>query len=137
MKDGKISVSDREKYREMSVSQGGLLSVPEVLAKAFVENGLVSKWVSKRKISDGGGTHPRGWIPYEITPEQKKELPKLSLGNVVKDFLERGDMILAVKPVEFNAEHKRYLQDKTDRQLDAKFQETDAEGKRIMFSDKQ
>jgi hypothetical protein len=132
MKDGKVPMSDREKYRQMATSTGSILTVPDVLVKAFADAGLVSKWVSKAKIASHGGYHPSNWIPYEMTAEQKKELPKVFLGNVVTGHLERGDLILAVKPKEMQDDHKKDIRRKTRQQLDSLYQEKDAEGKVIL-----
>jgi hypothetical protein len=132
MKDGKISISDRDKYRQMSVQQGSVLSVPEVLQAAFEEAGLASKWVSKAKIASHGGYHPSSWIPYEISAEQKTKLPKVFLGNVINSCLERGDLILAVKPKELQDLHKKELRRKTKQQLDSYYQEVDADGNPIL-----
>lgn len=135
MKDGKVAVSDREKYRSMALDTGNALTVPPSLLKAFKEAGLVSKWVSKAKIAKHGGYHPSQWMPYEISPEQKKELPAVFLGNVVTNCLERGDLILAVKPIEMQDSHKRAIREKTDRQLNAYYQETDAKGRKILSNE--
>jgi hypothetical protein len=132
MKDGKISLSDRDKYRQMATETGSVLTVPPVLADAFKEAGLISKWVSKAKIARHGGHHPTNWIPYEISEDQKKKLPKMFLGNIVTSHLERGDLILAVKPIELQEAHRRELRRKTDQQLNSHYQEVDAEGKPML-----
>jgi hypothetical protein len=132
MKDGKIALSDREKYRQMATQTGSILTIPDVLRKAFEEAGLAAKWVSKVKIASNGGYHPSNWIPYEMSAAQKAELPKVYLGNIVSSHLERGDLILAVKPKELVEEHKREVRRKTQQQMDAYYQETDAEGKTIL-----
>lgn len=132
LKDGKIALSDREKYRQMATQPHNEFSIPDVLQKAFDKAGLAAKWVSKRKIAEKGGRHPSGWFPYEISDEQREQLPKVFLGNIVTNCLERADLILAVKPKELVEEHKREIRRKTQQQMDAYYQETDAEGKAIL-----
>jgi hypothetical protein len=132
MKDGKVALSDREKYRQMATSTGSILTVPEVLEKAFKESDLVCKWVSKTKMVSHGGYHPSGWIPYDISAEQKAKLPKQFMGSIVLDRLERGDLILAVKPREMQEDHKKDIRRKTRQQLDSLYQEKDADGNSIL-----
>lgn len=132
LKDGKVAISDRDKYRQLSLDTGSVLSVPAVLTKAFEEAGLASKWVSKAKLASNGGFHPNHWIPYQISAAQKAEFPKSYIGNIVTEFLERGDLILAVKPIEMQQKHKAELKRKTEQQLEARFQEVDAKGKPIL-----
>ena len=132
IKNGKVALSDREKYRAMSVETGDILTVPPTLKKDFDKAGLACKWVSKTKIAKHGGYHPTQWIPYEISSEQKEQLPKTFLGNIVSQHLERGDLILAVKPVELQDKHKHNIRRKTDQQLQAYHEEVDAKGKKIL-----
>ncbi len=132
IKDGKVALSDKDKYRQMATSTGSILTVPEVLMKAFKEADLAHKWVSKAKIASNGGYHPTHWIPYEMSDTQKGALPRVFLGNVVSSHLERGDLILAVKPREMQEEHKREIRRKTKQQLDSFYQDKDAKGKTIL-----
>ena len=132
MKDGKVPASDREKYSQLATSSGSILTIPQVLADHFAREGLASKWVSKQKIASNGGYHPSSWIPYEMNADQKKELPKVFLGNVVTNHLERGDLILAVKPKEMQEEHKKEIRRKTRQQLDSFYQDKDAKGRAIL-----
>lgn len=132
IKDGKVAKSDREKYRAMAVETGDILTVPPVLMEIFKENGLASKWVSKKKIENHGGYHPTGWIPYEITPEVQARLPRSALGNVVGGHLVRGDILLAVKPKELQDAHRKELRRKTKHQLESHYQEKDAAGRPLL-----
>lgn len=132
MKNGKPALSDRDKYRQLATNTGNVLTVPDILVDHFNSEGLAFKWVSKRKISKNGGFHPSNWIPYELSADQKDKLPKTMLGNTSSSFLERDDLILAVKPQELREAHKKELKDKTDRQLASYYNEIDAKGKKIL-----
>ena len=132
MKDGKIAISDREKYRALSIETGDMLSVPPTLRADFEAAGLACKWVSKNKIARHGGYHPTNWIPYEISNEQKSKLSNAFLGKIVSSCLERGDLILAVKPVELQDKHKHNIRRKTEQQLQSYHEEVDAKGKKIL-----
>lgn len=132
IKSGKVNSNDREKYRQLAVSTGNVLSIPESLKTHFKENGLSYKWVSKRRIAKNGGYHPSNWIPYEFTPEQLGQLPRQFTEGVISKYLERQDLILAVKPSELQDEHRKNIQRKTAQQLDAFYQEVDADGNTIL-----
>lgn len=132
IKNGAVAKSDRDKYREMAVPKDSVLAIPGVLAEHFKKEGLAYKWISKGKIAKHGGYHPSGWFPYELSDEQKAHLPKVYLGNVISNCLERGDLILAVKPEEFQAQHRKDINRRTQAQLDAYYQEKDAKGKPIL-----
>jgi hypothetical protein len=137
MKDGKISISDADKYRQLATQKADLGTVPEVLQKAFEKAALAHKWVSKAKIANHHGRHPSDWIPYEISEEQKAGIPRQYAGSVVGGHLERGDLVLAVKPKEMLIDQKQRIQNRTKLQVDSLFEQVDERGKPMLYKGEQ
>lgn len=140
VKQGKVSSSEREKYMQATVTEDNALSIPEFLQAHIEKLDLVSKWVSKRKLQVNGGRHPSGWIPYELNEHQKAEITKdggYGVGTINGAFLERGDMILGVKPTEAHVQHAKALKLKQERQSGTLKELEDASGEKVMWEGKE
>lgn len=132
VKNGKVNISEKDKYYQASTEISDVLTIPPNLVSHIESIDCVAKWVSKVKIEKSGGRHPAGWIPYELNEEQKGTIKGYGMGIINGAFLERGDMVLAVKPMAAHQAYSKSVKDRTNRQIDAYEELTDATGKKIL-----
>lgn len=140
VKQGKVNSNERAKYTQATVSSENALAIPEEIHKHIAKLDLVAKWISKNKLASNGGRHPSGWIPYEMSDEQKADILKdggYGVGVINGAFLERGDMVLGVKPTEAHVQHAKALREKTNRQSNALYELEDESGEKVMWQDKE
>lgn len=97
-----------------SPSTDGTNIDPE-LARELVENGLVCRFINAKEYRRKG-FHPSKWVPYKRTSRPRNG----ALFNVDPDgYTVNQDLILAVKPVDWNEAHRKYLQEKANRLVGA------------------
>lgn len=87
------------------------LDIDQALKKELEENGLVCRFINFGQYKQKG-FHPSRWVPY-------KRETAVSGGAVytldANGYTVKQDLVLAVKPKDWNEAHKKYLKDKADR----------------------
>jgi hypothetical protein len=83
---------------------GNRLKIPAHIQEELDKKGLVPRFVSMRKINEGGGFHPMGWTPYTVD----NPITNPITGQAEKIF-RIGDLVLAVKTKEQHQKHADYL----------------------------
>lgn len=91
---------------------GNNLALDKNIVEEIEKKGLVYRFVSKKTLTDMGGHHPRGWVPYK--PESNGTMGFL-FGSSPDGYIHRGDLILAVRSAELNERHKLYLNQEARR----------------------
>ncbi len=90
---------------------------PKLQAKIEAE-GLVARWINRSKYIDQRGDH-RGWRPYQVPKEKTESKGALDFqyGIDPDGYVSRGDLVLAVRPVEMHEVNKRRVARKTSALL--------------------
>ena len=92
-------------FRSQSVAD----LAPEI-TKHLKEQGLVGRWLNKKRYNDNG-MHPSRWRPYKLPEAMAKD--SFAFGANADGYLVRGDMILGVRSVKENAQHRKFINHKT------------------------
>lgn len=120
MKEGKKSVKDIHKdlgFGDLATEYGArsnVLQLDPALAKELEEKQLVPRWLNN-KIYKEKGFHRSDWVPYK-----RESSPKNSVVTTqnMDGYTIYKDLILGVKPKDWNEHHKQVLMRKANSQND-------------------
>lgn len=93
---------------------GNKLAIPAHIKKELEAAGFAHRFVSLKKLQDGGGYHPMGWTPYTV----KNPVPNPITGQTENVF-RIGDLVLAVKTAADHQKHVNWLKQKSKGQSQA------------------
>lgn len=110
--NGRKPLSQKKLARPAALSLedifGNSLGIDPELAATLKAKGLAWRFISYPQLQKMGGTHARGWKPYK--PDSGKiDNHTFQVGADPEGFIRRGELILAVRPIELNEKHKQYL----------------------------
>lgn len=111
---GKSSLDKKYIYEELgfdrdpSANRSSALELDAALKAELDSLDLVARFINKKQFR-ADGFHPRNWKPYKPRTS-KSTMPKSADG-----YIEFQDLILAVKPREWNEARKRELAQKNGR----------------------
>lgn len=96
---------------------GNALGVDPTILADIQKQGKVHRFINAKQLGEMGGHHPRGWVPYKPSAEQRANMEGQALlfGSDPNGYVRRGDCILAVRPKELNDKHKAYLRQESAR----------------------
>lgn len=131
-KNGKMPISAKGEqdelasYRDGTTLNGSVLDVDPVLKSYLDSKGFVCRWINASKYKAAGGFDKNGWraLRMESIPEKIRDAVGLTFGTSSDGFLTRNDLVLGIRTVEKNEQHKQILKNKADlANGDAKFTE--------------
>lgn len=77
--------------------------IDPAIKKEITERGLKYKWINAHKLAASHGFDKKGWKPYKLNSGGKSSV----YGQTdAEGFLRRGDLVLAVMPLQLHAKHK-------------------------------
>jgi hypothetical protein len=86
--------------------------------KAELDNkGLATRWINRTKYVDNRGDH-RGWRPYKLegAKVEQKDALDFQYGVDPDGYVSRGDLVLAVRPMEVHEANRRRIARKNQAQ---------------------
>lgn len=105
--NGKVDLSGMSEF-------GNRLQIPKYIKDEMEEAGLEARFISVKKVQEGGGYHPMGWTPYKIKNPQPNPLT-----GQADSVYRVGDLVLACKTKEAQMKHRAYLDSKSQAQTQA------------------
>lgn len=120
MKKGKVTKTATPKTSSdfLSASNDPFMFDVDPTLKAQIESeGFAVRWINRNKYVENRGDH-RGWRPYQIPIEKRESKGALDFqyGVDPDGYISRGDLVLAVRPVEMQAANKRRIANKNRAQ---------------------
>lgn len=101
-------------YWEEMEAQGNILTVDPALKRELEEQGLAYRFVNAKKLKESHGYHRRNWVPYRRQSTKPADGPiDFAYGVDPAGYIIRGDLILAVKPVEFARRQREQIDKRT------------------------
>lgn len=77
------------------------------------------RWVSAKTLKENFGEHQRGWAAYKFKSRPAYGTMKsedFAFGHEAeKGVVRRGDMVLAIRPIEMGDQHRQMLSDRRNR----------------------
>ena len=101
---GKAEMQDMDAF-------GNRLKIPAHIQAELDAKGLIPRFVSVKTMSESGGYHPKGWVPYPV--ENPVENP---ITGTADKYYRVGDLILAAKTKEAHSRHKQELAKRSNAQ---------------------
>jgi hypothetical protein len=113
VKGNRVPISEkavkREKPIEMSDVFTNDLDLDPLLAEELKKKNLVGRFINATNFKKTG-SHRARWVPYQR--ESKSGL----FGSDPEGFIRRGDLVLAVKPLEAVKQHRALLRQRAQAQ---------------------
>jgi hypothetical protein len=100
---------------------GNTLGIDPEMAKVIEKQGLAIRFVSASKLEANAGHHNRGWRPLpqaklkEWGYDTLNTLDSFTFGSDSSGYIRRGDLVLAVRPMELHRKHQAYLAQERQR----------------------
>jgi hypothetical protein len=88
------------------------LALPKELKEQITAQGYVYRWLNEADFRTNNMLHRSGWLPYNTNTQKSS---KLRSQSDVEGLIRRGDLILGVRPVEFNKAHADAVRIKNKR----------------------
>jgi hypothetical protein len=107
-----ISVKVDSRYETEDV-EFNLLVLDSKLKSELESKGLVHRWVNKKEYLDKGNYHNSGWIAYLPDTDAGAGRHDFMVGRSPEGYIQRKDLILAVKTVGAAARQKERIKAKT------------------------
>jgi hypothetical protein len=77
--------------------------IDPAIKKEITDRGLKYKWINANKLASNNGFNKKGWKPYKLNSQGKSVV----YGQTdAEGYLRRGDLVLAVMPLQLHARHK-------------------------------
>jgi len=117
-KDGKKPISQKPQI-DMTPDEffGNTLAVPADVKGILAEKGLEARWLNAVKLSRNSGLTQYGWNVYKRSEEDRAKMGSLdfNLGTAPDGTIRRGDLVLAVRPLNYGEYHRHTLRQKALR----------------------
>lgn len=94
---------------DYSVNERNMLSLPTELKQELMSQDLDWRFISALQFREKGNIHHNQWRPYNVT--EKKPYARMQ-GVTAEGVLQRGDLILAVRPKKLSSMYKAKLAEK-------------------------
>lgn len=112
------------------------LDLPKGLKEQLSEFGYDVRFINGAQLSSMGGYHQNGWKPFKTSDFMSEgkcviQLDPYLLGSSPDGTVQKKEMILAIRPKEMTAEHKKHLAAKVARQSGDGTKKAAAELRRI------
>lgn len=91
-----------------------LLKIDAELRAELDEQGLVPRWINAKSFIQGGNFHRAGWRPYKRDPSKVKGALDFGYGASPEGYIQRNDLVLAVKKVDEHERYKAHIQRRAD-----------------------
>lgn len=120
MSKGKVKKETKQETSSDFLSSSNdpfMFDVDPVLKAKIEGEGFVVRWINRTKYIDNRGDH-RGWRPYQLPKEKMESKGTLDFqyGVDPDGYISRGDLVLAVRPVEIHQKNKRRIERKNAAQ---------------------
>lgn len=96
---------------DYSVSERNMLSLPQELKEELMSQDLDWRFISALQFREKGNIHHNQWRPYNVT--QKAPYARMQ-GVTAEGVLQRGDLILAVRPKKLSQVYRARLEEKNN-----------------------
>lgn len=93
---------------------GNTLGLDPAIREALKKKGLSYRFVSAAKLQMNAGYHIRAWRPIKLKDIEGYGTIDL-FGSDPDGYVRRGDLVLAVRPIELNEKHKTLLAQEANR----------------------
>lgn len=112
------------------------LDLPKGLRDQLSAFGYDVRFINSHQLSSMGGYHQNGWKPFKTSDFLSEgkcviQLDPYLMGNSPDGTIQKKEMILAIRPKEMTAEHKKHLAQKVARQSGDATKKAAAELRRI------
>lgn len=122
LKNGKMPISSKGEQDELASYRDGIniggstLDVDPVLKAYLDKKGFVFRWINAKRYKEDGGFNKNGWraLRMESIPEEVRTSVGLTFGTSAEGYLTRNDLVLGIRTVEKNAQHKQLLKQRAD-----------------------
>ena len=99
---------------------GNAFKLPEKFKENLKEAGFDCRFVNAKKLEQENGYHHRGWKPFRTKDFTEEVYQPLGLGQGVygenpEGVVQRGDAILAVRPLEMTEKHRARIKERGKR----------------------
>jgi hypothetical protein len=89
------------------------LTLPPAIAQELKEAGYDHRFVNETEFRQNHFMHQSGWLPYHL----KNQRAMSSVDGIDSSgAFRRGDLILAVRPIEMSQAHRAKINERTQRQ---------------------
>lgn len=100
-------------------SDSDYFAVPPKLKKAIKDSGFTCRLVNRKKYQEDGNFHRSGWKVYPVAKllgDNSGSIDFLS-GTDPEGYFRKGDLVLAIKPIEHQERHQKKISEKNKAQL--------------------
>lgn len=100
-------------------ANGDLTSIPSSVKTQLRDEGYACRLINSKKYQEDRGFHKSGWRVYKFERGQEIGQGSLDFGFGVdaEGYLRRGDLVLAVMPLEMHESHRQNIFRKTKAQM--------------------
>lgn len=110
-----ISSKPTANFDEFDDPFGNPLQLPQAVKDKFKAQGFELRFINIKEVNKLGGYHKRAWVPYSKDRFDTIDLSEFHWGGSPDGKVIRGDLVLAVRPIELGDKHRAYLKQKADR----------------------
>ena len=109
-KGGKLPVSQKKNVAtDLFMDDDSVLAIDPELQREIEAKGLAFRWINASKYKNGGNFHKAGWRAYRRESSSGSEFEGSPDG-----FIQRNDLLLAVKPKEAHERKRAQIQQRAD-----------------------
>lgn len=111
MKAKQVKTTPKITAQDLNALYESQLQVDPDVRKEIEDKGMVMRWINATELQKKHGFHRSGWKPYK---REGKTTPDSIFGGNPEGYICRGDLVLAVKPIEAQDRHRAILEYKAN-----------------------